>query len=663
MSNSSRVFAVSTLALLTVVVGFPAAAKASPPPRPTVLPTCESFSSWTAANDWFQLYELRYRDIADLDPDDDDIPCESLPGAPEEPVTPRSAGEPLPAGATGYWMLSRDGDVFRFGEAADIGGVTGPAVGIASASGQGAWVLTEDGRVSALGEAKPLGHVDIGPFSRGEVVSSISATPDGLGYWVFTNRGRVVAFGTAGHFGDTWTIGIAEALVGPVIASVPTPTGLGYYMLGSDGGVFTFGDATFAGSVPEVVPVDQLAAPLTGLAPDPDGIGYWLIAADGGLFGFDADFRGSVPGVLPPGTQLNRPVIGGIAYEDGYLMVASDGGIFNFSSKEFRGSLGFGPPSDDIVGVASLKRDPVVSGTWQLRQTNNDGPGAFGIHIAERTFHVEEHADRSISVSITSEACGGTTEVGTLDVMSDEVGIAYAGTSTMLHGDCGSQPAVTVAIADTSGPFLTICSSVDGTDATKDSCQALDRARLLPVAVALDRLPLPVAVAPLGATNAARFTARAKSDPTLADRVAAARRRRGREAAYNDIKDNLNEVFGPALGLANLPVPPISAVLTPVNLALTMYDSAFQAGMRAAYASDLANIPAPTPEFRQYLNLLAYRQAMLAWSISCLPFHSAAPSIGVGPWLACVSFPNGELVRTAFLSVEVGSTAHDSLMC
>jgi len=72
------------------------------------------------------------------------------------------------------------------------------------------------------------------------------------------------------------------------------------------------------------------------------------------MFAFDAPFKGSVPGVLPPGVSLNRPVIGAIAFADAYLLVASDGGIFNFSAQPFLGSLGSNPPPDPVIGVAAF---------------------------------------------------------------------------------------------------------------------------------------------------------------------------------------------------------------------------------------------------------------------------------------------------------------------
>ncbi|MEO1065456.1 MAG: hypothetical protein AAFZ07_28910, partial [Actinomycetota bacterium] len=126
--------------------------------------------------------------------------------------------------------------------------------------------------------------------------------------------------------------------------------GGGYWLVGSDGGIFSFGNAVFHGSTGSLT----LNEPVVGIAPDPDGGGYWLVAADGGIFAFEAEFRGSVPGVLAEGAVLNAPVIGALAFGDGYLMVASDGGIFNFSDEDFLGSLGGQPLDSPIVGVAAF---------------------------------------------------------------------------------------------------------------------------------------------------------------------------------------------------------------------------------------------------------------------------------------------------------------------
>jgi putative cell wall-binding protein len=54
---------------------------------PTVLnpgdtKNCSDFATWQQANEWFRTYYPEYGDVANLDADGNQIPCESLPGAP-----------------------------------------------------------------------------------------------------------------------------------------------------------------------------------------------------------------------------------------------------------------------------------------------------------------------------------------------------------------------------------------------------------------------------------------------------------------------------------------------------------------------------------------------------------------------------------------------------
>ncbi|MGH9039554.1 MAG: phytase [Acidimicrobiia bacterium] len=264
----------------------------------------------------------------------------SPPGA--SPPSPPARSDAAPR--TGYWMLSEDGRVYPFGDAASHGQpATVGAVDLeATTSADGYWVVDRDGRVFAYGTARHLGDVHPAQLTAGETVTSLSATPSGSGYWIFTSKGRAFAFGAAPHLGDM----AAVSLNGPVLDSVPTPSGTGYWMVASDGGIFSFGDARFNGSMGGV----RLNAPVQSLVPDPDGVGYWLVASDGGVFAFDAAFRGSMGAV-----RLNRPVTGMVAYGDGYLMVAEDGGIFNFSDKPFSGSLGNTRVPHPIVAVTAVR--------------------------------------------------------------------------------------------------------------------------------------------------------------------------------------------------------------------------------------------------------------------------------------------------------------------
>ncbi|MCP3937404.1 MAG: hypothetical protein GY708_18785 [Actinomycetia bacterium] len=281
----------------------------------------------------------------------------SIP-ADEAAAVTGSAATPEPKAITsdgGYWMLGDGGEVYAFGDAADFGDATdrftnaGFAALLATPTGQGYWILSRHGSLWPYGDAATLDHPS-GSRRSGELVSFGAVTPSGNGVWAFTDTGRVIAVGDAEHHGDMDGIDLA----GSVVAAAVTSSGSGYYMIGSDGGVFSFGDAVFRGSVRSALNGGFPAAPVVGIVPTPDNSGYWLVGADGGVFSFGAPFRGSIPGVLPPGTSLAKPINGMVAYGDGYLMAASDGGVFTFSDKAFLGSLGADPPEKPIVGITPL---------------------------------------------------------------------------------------------------------------------------------------------------------------------------------------------------------------------------------------------------------------------------------------------------------------------
>jgi hypothetical protein len=261
---------------------------------------------------------------------------------------PPAAAPPLPPGPhAGYWMVSADGTVYRFGDARHHGDATplvkpDGAVDLApTPSGNGYWVVDSAGKVVPFGDARALGSVNPASLQSGETAVSLSPTPSGAGYWVFTTRGRVIPFGDAPFLGDVHDMSLA----GPVLDSIATPNGGGYYMVASDGGIFAFGNATFLGSMGGT----KLNAPVQSLVPSPEG-GYWLVAADGGIFAFGAPFRGSLGGL-----KLNRPVSGMVPYGNGYLIVAEDGGVFSFSNGPYLGSLGACPARSPIVSVAALQ--------------------------------------------------------------------------------------------------------------------------------------------------------------------------------------------------------------------------------------------------------------------------------------------------------------------
>jgi hypothetical protein len=198
--------------------------------------------------------------------------------------------------------------------------------------------------------------------STGERFTSLIPTATGAGYWLTTNLGRVVAVGDAGELTDVVEMLGPHALQDEIVGASATPTGKGLWLVGADGGVFALGDAKFYGSIPDLqrpgglLEGRRLAKPITGLATSPTGRGYWMVADDGGMFSFgDAGFFGSIPGVLPPGRQLDAEMTDMIPQDKGYLMLAIDGGIFNFGESRFWGSLG-GKGLRDVVS-ATIKAD------------------------------------------------------------------------------------------------------------------------------------------------------------------------------------------------------------------------------------------------------------------------------------------------------------------
>ncbi|MCP3939804.1 MAG: carboxypeptidase regulatory-like domain-containing protein [Actinomycetia bacterium] len=251
----------------------------------------------------------------------------------------------------GYAVVTRAGDVYTFGDTIHLGdqAMTEATAIVLHPVDDGYWVVDTSGVVHGFGAAPHLGNIDPTWLGLGETITTMAATPDGEGYWIISDTGRVAAFGSAELFGDLSDF----VLDGQIIDAAATPSGLGYYMVGSDGGLFSFGDARFRGSVPQVLPGVTLDAPVVGMTPDPDGIGYWFVAADGGVFGFDAPFRGSIPGVLPLGESLVASIDGMVPYGNGYLLVAGDGGVFTFSDLPFLGSLGDTELTDPIVAISA----------------------------------------------------------------------------------------------------------------------------------------------------------------------------------------------------------------------------------------------------------------------------------------------------------------------
>lgn len=80
-TTTARATTTSTARATTTSQATTTTASAAPS-NPGDSKNCGDFSTWRAAQDWFDLHFPHYGDVARLDADDDGIACESLPGAP-----------------------------------------------------------------------------------------------------------------------------------------------------------------------------------------------------------------------------------------------------------------------------------------------------------------------------------------------------------------------------------------------------------------------------------------------------------------------------------------------------------------------------------------------------------------------------------------------------
>lgn len=176
----------------------------------------------------------------------------------------------------GYWLTSKSGQVYAFGDAPYKGGAKGTmpsVVGIApTTSGGGYWLAGAGGVVKAFGDAVHLGDL----MGTESPVKGIAATPSGQGYWLVTAGGRVAPFGDAAFLG-----GEPGTLTGAA-GIVPTTSGLGYWVFTSSGRVVPFGDATFHGGLAD----KELTQTVVGMVRSATGEGYWLLGGKGKLSAF-----------------------------------------------------------------------------------------------------------------------------------------------------------------------------------------------------------------------------------------------------------------------------------------------------------------------------------------------------------------------------------------
>ena len=138
----------------------------------------------------------------------------------------------------GFWVVSRAGEVFNYGDTQDYSGLTNLTYhpGLSDS-----WVM-----------AAPI-------------VSSIESTSSGNGYWICTFDGHI------GGFGDA--TGKGPNAVYPVVD-------LGLDVVYDDAKAAIDDDFSF------------FRALIWDIAKDPDGTGFWVLVADGSVKSYDAEFWG-----------------------------------------------------------------------------------------------------------------------------------------------------------------------------------------------------------------------------------------------------------------------------------------------------------------------------------------------------------------------------------
>jgi hypothetical protein len=325
-------------------------------------------------------------------------PAAGVPAPPAQPdpvETPpdgtSSAGSPGPAAGhvphaggvgPGYALVTASGTVGTFGGAGFDGDLstrhlTATVVGMAATrDGRGYWLATRGGQVFAFGDAAPAGGrraaAPATPAESSRPTVAIVADPDGPGCWTVDDGGGVHPLG-APDLG-----GLTPPHIPPVVvAAAPAAGGQGLWLLGPGGGIARVGRAA-RGAVtpPTTLPHVDDGAPAVAIAATPGERGYWVASANGAVrTSGDAGHPRPPGGLASPVTAL-VPAPGG----GGYLLVLSDGTVVAMGSAVDLGDArsplhpplypaSLAIPATDLVGGGYLATGPQPARTGPLRAT------------------------------------------------------------------------------------------------------------------------------------------------------------------------------------------------------------------------------------------------------------------------------------------------------
>jgi len=105
----------------------------------------------------------------------------------------------------GYWLVTKTGNVYTFGDAPYFG-APGPqgspiTAAVRSADGHGYFVLLANGTVDGYGDAVSLGG-PTGAVGGSNAASAVFTDAGGGGYWVASAAGAVFTYGDAPNDGS-----------------------------------------------------------------------------------------------------------------------------------------------------------------------------------------------------------------------------------------------------------------------------------------------------------------------------------------------------------------------------------------------------------------------------------------------------------------------------
>jgi hypothetical protein len=142
------------------------------------------------------------------------------------------------AAGGGYWLYSPAGTIYPSQGTAFYGSPTGLGSAVtgmaATPDGLGYWVVTRSGKVFNFGDAAALP-----PIRHSGRITGIVASPNG-GYWLYTPRGNIYPSLGATPYGSPAASRVHGSTITGVVA---TPDGKGYWAVDSAGDVFPYGDA------------------------------------------------------------------------------------------------------------------------------------------------------------------------------------------------------------------------------------------------------------------------------------------------------------------------------------------------------------------------------------------------------------------------------------